>query len=158
MKHYIRSFALGLLLSGVIMVGVYYFFDDSVNADKNLDVDEMKQVMADKGYRVVSEKEYIDLTVKKEQNEQKASNNTAAITDTSKQQEEDKANDEKSNKDDDKKKDAEKDEVKEYTLHIQSGMPASEIGDMLQENGIIKDADKFNQYLEKKNYSPRVQL
>lgn len=159
MKHYIRSFGLGLLVSGLLMLAVYYFFDDSINASKNLSVDEMKETMAEKGYRVMSEQEYIDLSVskKEQQNKNEASDNTTA------DQKEEQDADEKADKDAEKEKAAEKKEkakkeTKKYTLHIKSGMPASEIGEMLEENGIIKDADKFNAYLEKHDYSPRVQL
>ncbi|MDY0396696.1 hypothetical protein ACFSMW_05585 [Virgibacillus halophilus] len=166
MKHYIRSFALGLLVSGALMFAVYYFFDDSVNAGKNMTVDDMKETMAEKGYRVMSEQEYIDLSVHKDeqQKEKETSDNTAAGDKNSKDA------DEEAQKNTDKEKTADKEdktskekeektdkETKKYTLHIKSGMPASEIGDMLEENGIIKDADKFNAYLEKHDYSPKVQ-
>ena len=43
-------------------------------------------------------------------------------------------------------------ESKSYTIHVKSGMAPSEVSDILEENGLIKDARKYDRYLKKNNY------
>ncbi|AIF43418.1 hypothetical protein X953_09835 [Virgibacillus sp. SK37] len=43
-------------------------------------------------------------------------------------------------------------------MNIKPGMATSEISNLLEEKKIIKDSGKFDQYLEKENYSEKVQI
>src|SRR5690625_7852106 len=125
----------------------------------------MKDNIEKEGYRVISESEYISLaTAKNELNalekEVEKENDKAA-------DDKNKDNDKKSNKDktkekkdNDKKKetgkkkdDKKKNEVKTYTLVVEENMVPSMISQKLEENKIIKDAAKFNKYMEDNNRS-----
>ncbi|HLR40115.1 MAG TPA: hypothetical protein VK091_00470 [Virgibacillus sp.] len=140
MKQPMRYFSIGLLTASVILLLSFYFFDNSTTGTDDLPVEEMIEAIKADGYHVVSEKEYIALSVNDE--------------------DDNKANDKKEDKDkneEDKKQEEESDK-KTYTINIKSGMLPSEISEILAENDIIKDADKFDQYLEKEEYSPYIQL
>jgi len=142
MKQPMRYFSIGLLTASVILLLAFYFFDNLTASTEDLPAEEMIEAIKADGYHVVSEKEYIALSVNDE--------------------DDNKANDKKENKDknedDTDKKQEEESDKKTYTINIKSGMLPSEISEILAENDIIKDADKFDQYLEKEEYSPYIQL
>src|SRR5690625_751978 len=143
MKQPIRYFSIGLLTASVVLLLAFYFFDNSTTNTDDLPVEEMIEAIKADGYHVVSEKEYIALSVNDE--------------------DDNKANDKKDDKnkdknEEDKEKQEEESDKKTYTINIKSGMLPSEISEILAENDIIKDADKFDQYLEKEEYSPYIQL
>lgn len=63
MKHSIRSFSVGLLTTGLILLAVYYFFDNETDSQASMETDEMISHIEQDGYRVLTEKEYIGYTV-----------------------------------------------------------------------------------------------
>lgn len=169
MKQTIRSFSLGLLTAGTILLMIYYFVEEPKEKAVKMSVDDMIAEMKEEGYRVITEEQYITLSIDKDQVNKDADKTQVASTksksdDNKKKEKDDKkdieSKDKKSKDDSDKKdnKEDKKDKVKTYTLKIDSGMPSSDIGDMLAANDIIDDASKFNKYLEDKDYSLRVQL
>lgn len=133
MKQPMRYFSIGLLTASVILLLSFYFFDNSTTGTDDLPVEEMIEAIKADGYHVVSEKEYIALSVNDE-------------------------DDNKANVKKEDKKQEKESEKKAYTINIKSGMLPSEISEILAENDIIKDANKFDQYLEKEEYSPYIQL
>lgn len=175
MKQPVRVFAIGLLSAGVIMLGVYFFSNGNIQTTDNLSDEELVTLIEEKGYHVLSDSEYVALSVdeqgttdsqapqKEEQptSKAKAAEKTNDEKDKQKEADNKKANKDQENDQEDKEKDKEqedKEKNKTYTLKIKSGMPSSEISDLLEENNIIDDASEFNKYLEKHNYSEKVQL
>lgn len=163
MKHYVRSFAIGLFFASSLILVMYLIIDSPKNS-KSLSDSEMLTHLKDSGYRVVSESEYISLSVqedlarqkKLDEKKQSTQNNTAKSTDTKKAAEKDKSNDkDKKDAEADKK---EKEKPKTYTIDVKSGMAPSEISDLLKEHGLIKDARKYDKYLKKHGYEKYIQL
>jgi|SRR5690625_2198862 len=157
MKGTLRAFSLGLFAAGLIVVITSLFTDNSSSIEtiaKEPPLDEMIEIMKQEGYRVVTEDEYITLSLAEnnEQEEQK------------KEEEPEKDNSEQKDKDNDKGKKEDSDEneeekeIEKYTLHIKDGMPSSEIGDLLEKNNIIDDGGKFNKFLIDEGYDVGVQL
>src|SRR5699024_872677 len=138
MKQPIRYFAIGLFTAAAILLLAFYKFDTSKANLDNLSTDEMIEAIKTDGYHVVTEAEYITLSVNDEQDNSKNS--------SSKQKETDQTNTKKQT------------ESETFTINIESGMLPSEISETLAENNIIKDATKFDQYLEKNDYSQQIQL
>ncbi|MFC0299736.1 hypothetical protein ACFFIS_02680 [Virgibacillus soli] len=181
MKQVIRSFAVGLFTAGIILVSVFYFSEDKSHDTTKMSDNEMIDIMKDKGYRVISEADYISLSVnagneqtaeKKQENvaanstkNEAATNDKGEAEKTEKESKKDeKASDKKVENTDkekaekDKKAEKEKKKKKSYTLKIKSGMFPSEVADLLEKNKIIKDKHKFNKFLEDKGYAQKVQL
>ncbi len=148
MKQPVRYFAIGLLTASMILLAVFYFEESKASVD-DLSADEMIEALKADGYRVVTEAEYITLSVQDEQVEKKG-------RDEVKEEKADSEAEEKDKSDKDKDKDDKK--AKTYTINIKSGMLPSEISEILAENDIIKDAFKFDQFLEKNDYSKYIQL
>src|SRR5690625_2403053 len=181
MRSPIRAFSLGLFAAGLIILISSLFFNTSEKRAEEYPVDDMINIMKDEGYRVMSESEYIALSLQKDDEQQKANEDTEKTDKEEKQDQakDDQTNDSKDNskKETDKKEDNTKDKTSEdektdkkddkkddkdkvvtYTLKIESGMPSSTIGDLLEENKVIKDGSKFNKYLEDEGYSLKIQL
>lgn len=167
MKRTIRAFSLGLFVAGIMMVVTFLFSGDNAASKKHaedLPLDEMIEVMKNEGYRVVTEEEYITLSLadsNEQENQAEKDNNDE---DKESSQKSDESSDEKENVEKDKEEkdknneEEDEDSVKEYTLHIKDGMPSSDIGNLLEENDIIEDSSKFNKYLEDEGYHKGVQL
>ncbi|HLR80662.1 MAG TPA: hypothetical protein VK119_08850 [Bacillota bacterium] len=176
MKEQMRSFSYGLFAAGIIIIITFFFVDQPKKNAKEMTIDDMIDEMKDEGYRVISEAEYISLAVNEDSdadaNDEEDAEKDDRKSDDQDSQEKDKQSsskdegddkkkqDRKEKSKDDKKEDKKEDKKssKEYTLHIRSGMASSEIGTMLAENNIVKDAQKFNKFLKDNDYDERVQL
>ncbi|NBJ68528.1 MULTISPECIES: endolytic transglycosylase MltG [Clostridia] len=175
MKQPIRLFGIGLLTAGIIMLGVYFFTNGNIQTADNLSDEELVTLVEDKGYHVLTNSEYIAVSVdedeataaKKQQQPGTKANSAENKSDNNEEKQENQnANREDKNKakqNDDKKQAADKEENKEdekktFTVNIKEGMPSSEISDQLEANDIIDDAAKFSAYLEDNDYSQKVQL
>lgn len=164
MKQIVRSFSVGLFAAGIIMLIMFYFSDTS-NSAEDLELEELVPLVEEKGHRVVSEEEYIALSVQSEDNgesteesQQDANNNT---NDSETETEDNEAADEDERSEDEgseneESAEEENNEPVEYTLEINSGMASSEIGSVLAENDIIDNASDFTSYLEEHDYTLEV--
>lgn len=147
MKQSIRYFAIGLATASLAIFIVYTFFDNNQKQASDESIDEKIEDVKEKGYRVLSEEDYIELAVNsEEENEEDKEDNK----DSSKKDE-----DKNDKKDEDKDDD---DEVESYTLHIKENMLGPEVSQLLEENDIIDDADKFTKMLDDDGYSEYIQL
>ncbi|GAA0602400.1 hypothetical protein GCM10009001_19180 [Virgibacillus siamensis] len=169
MKQTIRSFALGLLVAGVIILATFYFTADKRDASQKLSTDEMIASIEDEGYHVLNESEYISVSVNSDNSENKTkekeqNKSTQKNKDTDKQNKknDDNSNNDKSDSDnkseDSSKEGSDKKDTVSYTLKIKSGMAPSVISNKLAENDIINNADKFTRYMENHDYTKKVQL
>lgn len=147
MKQPIRLFSIGLFSASLIALIVLLFIDDAKSNVENVSTDDMITALKDDGYRVLTEPEYISLSVN-DNNDKKAEDETDQASEEKQEDADKKATE-------DKKKDKEE---KTYTIKIKSGMASSEISDQLAENDIINDADEFSQYLKEEGYETKVQL
>lgn len=147
MKRTLQAFSLGLLVTGLIMVTTSLFTSDS-SASQNvndMEIDEMIDIMKEQGYRVVSESEYISLSLSDSEKEDKSDDEKAETDDPEDTKSKETEDDKQENK------------VITYKLHIKDGMPSSEIGNLLEENDVVDDGDEFNKFLEDEDYSTKVQ-
>ncbi|WP_010097004.1 hypothetical protein [Ornithinibacillus scapharcae] len=168
MKQTLRGFAVGLFTAAAIMLVVEYFSNGSEESLSDMPIEDVVSQMADQGYRVLTEKEYISLSMTgeapKEKTEVASESNQKTEKDTDKDTKQDttkKSEEDSSNSATDKKAkedSTKKEEVKSYTLTIKSGMPSSEISNALEANGIINNSDEFIAYLEDEGYAVRIQL
>src|SRR5699024_592618 len=109
-----------------------------------------------KGHRVVTEEDYIALSVStnEEGTEEKETEENQTDSDESDSNED--ADEETESDENETEEEENSDDPVEYTLTIESGMPSSEIGTRLEENDIIEDADDFSNYLEEHDYSLQI--
>ncbi|MBP1971772.1 hypothetical protein J2Z83_003927 [Virgibacillus natechei] len=135
MKQPIRSFSIGLFTAGVIMLVGVYFFETPNDTEQLPVVDEMIPAVEEEGYRVLTESDYISLSVNEDNNE-----------------------DDQEDTEETEEDESEEENEHSYTLTIEPGMPSSDIGPLLVENQIVDDADDFNQYLDEEDYSLYIQL
>lgn len=159
MKLTIRAFALGIFTASLIILIVLLSTNGFKKDASQLEANEMITALKDDGYRVMTESEYISLSVqhdeaRKEENEQKQVEHEKKR----KELQGDKKESKKEKKDNDKKKKDKKDEVRTITIKVKEGMPPSKISDRLESEGVIKDARKFDKYLEKNNHVKYIQL
>jgi len=167
MKGTIRAFSLGLFVAGIMIVVSFLFIGDTATSKKDAEdfpLEDMIEIMKDEGYRVVTEEEYITLSLadNNEQEVQSEENNddNEQANDNNKEEKSEHKNDDESDEDkkDEEDEEDEEDKVEKYTIHIKDGMASSEIGELLEENNIIDDSSKFNKYLEDEGYHKGVQL
>ncbi|WP_121639737.1 endolytic transglycosylase MltG [Virgibacillus sp. Bac330] len=173
MKQPIRLFGIGLLTAGIIMLGVYFITNGSTQTADSLSDKELVALVEDKGYHVLTNSEYVAVSVDEAKttaakNEEQPETKAKSTEEDSKNKEEndkpksdqDSKKDEGQNEEKDKQKKDEKKEKdkKTYTLKIEEGKPSSDISEKLEKNGIIDEASKFNDYLEDNDYSKKVQL
>lgn len=166
MKQTIRAFALGLFTASLIILVVLFATNGGKNTTSNLSTNEMITSLKNDGYRVMTESEYISLSVqydeaRTEENEKKQAEHEEKrqeIEGETKDKKDDKAKSQDKDKDKEKSKDKEKEDVRTVTIKVESGMPPSKISDRLESEGVIDDARKFDEYLEKNDYVKYIQL
>lgn len=170
MKQPIRFFSIGLLTSAILLSGFYFFFDTSKENIENIPVEEMIAKVEEDGYRVITEDEFISYSLSTEkENADKDEKETAG---KDKEQKNSKKDDEKSKEKEKKQEDGdkkekkknkedeedEKEKVKKVTFTTEEGVVSQDIADILIENDIIDDRQKFLDYLDDNDYSPYIQL
>lgn len=163
MKWPVRYFAIGLLTASLLLLISYHFLkpEETQEVDTH---EEMILALEDEGYRVITESEYIELTVaKNKMNDQEEQQEEKEDKENKEDKEEKKETNKESNeKNNDEKKDKKNDKEKQkkvtYTLKVKENMLPSTISEVLEENKIIDDALKFSKFLEDNDYSPYIQI
>lgn len=159
MKQFVRSFSIGLFTAAILMLAVYFLGGGSDTAE-NLELEELTSLVEQKGHRVVTEEDYIALSVRDDERdtEEEIEETDQDEKDSNEKSNEEDVDEEKENdkKESDEEDEEDTDEPVEYTLTIESGMPSSEIGALLEENDIIEEADDFSDYLEEHDYSLQI--
>lgn len=181
MKLPIRFFGIGLLTAAIIFaISLYFFNDREVNLEE-LSLEDISSYLESEGYHVITQEQYITLAVKEREEQQKSNDEVSEKEENTEEKEndkeKDKASDEnekddaKDSKEEDQDKDKEKEDQKEedsdkkdekkvykYTLTVVPNMLGPDVGKLLEENKIIKNAADFAKYLEDNNYSRYIQL
>ncbi|GIO23128.1 endolytic transglycosylase MltG [Oceanobacillus sp. J11TS1] len=164
MKQHVRAFAVGLLTSGILLLAIYIFGNNSSGNLEDMDPEELISTLENHGYAVLTQDEYIAYSVNQEtsdENDSEAKEDSEAANDSDENKDED-SNDEKSseneNSDDNDSESSEDEEsdVIDVEVTLENGMPPSNISDSLEEAGIIDDAREFNDYLEDNDLSGSV--
>jgi len=168
MKQSIRFFSIGLLTASLVLLGFYYLLDDSKASVRNVPVEDMIAEIESNGHRVITEKEFISYTLNNETREdtdekdakdnkdnkqEKSSNKKTA--DNKKSSSKDKK---KNNKKDNKKKEDDNDDVIKAKFTTKDGVVTQEVADILVDEKIIKDRQKFLKYLDDNGYSEYLQV
>src|SRR5699024_2636377 len=120
MKQYIRTFSVGLFIASLILLITFLFSTSSLNNLANLSDEEMVDHLKDSGYRVVTESEYISLSVQQDKNKDQKNDKNKNSQD---KKEDQKANKKDKDQDKDKQNDKDKDEkekTKSYTIDRKS--------------------------------------
>lgn len=156
MKKPIRYFAIGLFTASLILFIASYFLEPEIITEEE-SIDQLISSIEASGYRVISESEYITLSVSTKEKvesdqEKEEEKETVKKNDDKKEQVE------KEPKDESKEKTEEEKKVIKYTLTIKENMLPSIVADLLAENKIVDNAKEFNKYLEDEGYSQRIQI
>lgn len=169
MKHTVRAFALGLIVAGVILLGAFYFVDDSDENIENITTEELIARVEEEGLRVISEEEYISYSVERaedndsdEKNEEENPDDEDSDDETDEEPEEeneDNNDEEDENEDEDQEvEEQEEESPSTITITIEPGMASSHISNLLEDEGLIEDAGEFNDYLLENDYSLYVRM
>lgn len=172
MKQPIRYFSIGLIVASLALFVVYKFIDKPQENVDSVEIETLISTINDHGYHVMEESEYIRLSVlqdsmddedednnKKDDDKKKDTDKEKEDKDTDKKEEKDKdKEDENKDKDDDKEKDEKEESTVKYSIKIDPDMLPTDVSNLLEEKNIIKDASKFNTFLEDNDYSQLIQI
>lgn len=156
MKQFFRFFSLGLFVASLTIFIFYNYFDEPEINPSDFSTDELIDLVEEDGYRVITEEDYITYTVNEdEENSDDDKKEDKQDKDTKKdvKDEDEEKNDDK-NKEEDKK---ENDDIVKYTLKIKSDTKPHEFILLLEDEKIIKDADKFEKFMKEEDYRPYIQ-
>ncbi|RWZ60070.1 hypothetical protein EQV77_01905 [Halobacillus fulvus] len=128
MKQTIRSFAVGLFTSSLILGVAFYLEEPEETTSQELTPEEMKETIEGQGYYVLEQDQYDSLLNLKDQDQEP-------------EKEEGKAQ-----------------ETFIYTLDIVSGTTTPDIADRLESAGIIENGQEFEEVMEDGDYSRFIQL
>lgn len=144
MKQPIRIFSIGLFTATFILFTLYLFLEEDENKN-NVDysIEELSEIVEEKGYRVITEEDYITLSLLNdpEQAEEATTNS-----------EEDHENE------DDQQTSEDEEKTVSYQLEVTEGMLPGDVSELLEDNDIINNASELNDYLEDHGISTRIQL
>ncbi|NLI68262.1 MAG: endolytic transglycosylase MltG [Bacilli bacterium] len=160
MKITVRAFSLGLLTASVILFIMYFITDDSSQAVEELTVEQLAEALEEKGYRTITEDEYISFSVYQDEKkiaekESEKNNKQTDKTDTNDK----KVNEDAGNKEEkEKEEENEKEQPKEIKVKVESGFVSKDIAEILKDEGIIDETSKFVKYMEDNGYSPYIQI
>ncbi|MGM8365138.1 hypothetical protein ACLIBG_06575 [Virgibacillus sp. W0181] len=153
MRQPIRAFSIGLLTASVILLVVFLFFKDNSVTEQQYTMDELKNKVEEKGYRIVSEEEYITLSLMEE--EELENDNNSEKTETKSDNKADKTN---KTEEGENKEESVSEESKSYTLKVEPNMMPHIVSDLLEKNKIIENASELDQYLEEHDISNLIQI
>lgn len=164
MKQSIRFFSIGLLTASLVLLGFYYFLGDSKASVSNVPVEDMIAEIESNGHRVITEKEFISYTLN---NETKADTDEKDAKDNKDNKQEKSSNEKsadnkksssKDKKKDNKKKEDDKDDIIKAKFTTKDGVVTQEVADILVDEKIIKDRQKFLKYMDDNGYSEYLQV
>lgn len=156
MKHTVRSFSIGLLTAGLIMLAVFYFLEEGNNDQVTMPTEEMISHIEQDGFRVLTEKEYIAFSVTNAQEKDDTETKETPSEEEENATEENEANE--TEEDNNSNEAEEKSTPVTKTINIENGMASSHISSMLEDENLVDDGEAFNSYLQDNDYSLRVQL
>ena len=170
MKQSIRFFSIGLLTASLVLLGFYFLIGDKKVSSKDVPLEDMIAEIEANGHRVITEKEFIAFTLNNEEedaNKEEEANKKETKADKDKKENSDdkKKKKSKDKKDSSKKKKSkdkddkdEKDKVIKAKFTTDDGVVTQDIADILIDEKIIDDRQKFLDYLDDNDYSAYIQI
>lgn len=159
MKHTIRSFSVGLLTAGLIMLAVFYFLEEGNNDQVTMPTEEMISHIEQDGFRVLTEKEYIAFSVTNAQEDDDTETKETSSEEEENATEVNEESEAKETEEENNSNEAEEESTPvTKTINIENGMASSHISSMLEDENLVDDAEAFNSYLQDNDYSLKVQL
>lgn len=164
MKITVRSFSLGLLTASIILFIMYFIIDDTSQAVDDLNVEELTAALEEKGYRAITEDEFISYSVYLDEQQKKENEVEKNNEEEKDEQETEKKPDENGEveadavKENEQEEEEEQEEAKTITLKVEQGYVSQDIGKILKDEGFIDDEVEFVQYMEDNGYSSYIQI
>ncbi|MEK4301692.1 hypothetical protein MKY30_20230 [Oceanobacillus sp. FSL W8-0428] len=179
MKQHVRAFAVGLLTSGLLLLAIYIFGNQSSGSLEDMEPDELISALENQGYAVLTQDEYIAYSVNREaadevdsdgnaEDDSEADNESDSNNDSDENEDnnDENSNDEEGNENADEEdnndegnedeESSEDSDVIDVEITLENGAPPSNISDALEDAGIIDDARDFNDFLEDNDLSGSV--
>src|SRR5699024_11033702 len=162
----------GLLTASIVILIMFLITDDSSQAIDSFSVEELSSALEDKGYRTISQDDFISFSVyldetktkDKDEKDQKAKSDKQdkdKDSDKEKEKSKEKGDTDKEQtekKEQGKKDDDEKEKPKSVTITVKEGFVSQDIGEALKDKDIIKDSSDFVKYMEDNGYSAYIQI
>lgn len=151
MKQFIRAFSIGLFTATLISFALYMFLTDENVQNIDYSIEELSEKVEEKGHRVITEEEYITLSLLGDEEERTATteNNEDDIVEN--KDDDNEVNDENEANEDE-------DNTVSYELEVTEGMLPGDVSKLLEENEIIESASELNNYLEDHDISTKIQI
>lgn len=144
MKQPIRIFSIGLFTATFILFTLYLFLEEDENKNNDdYSIEELSEIVEGKGYRVITEEDYITLSLLNDQEQ-------AEEATTNSEEDHENENDQQTSEDEEK--------TVSYQLEVTEGMLPGDVSELLEDNDIINNASELNDYLEDHGISTRIQL
>jgi|SRR5699024_1083944 len=167
MKIPIRYFSIGLLTASIIILIFFFINDEPMQDTDALSVEELADAIESKGYRVISEDDFISYSLyldeenakkleeeEKQKKKEKENNNKEKDVD----KDEDNKKEDADEADKDKEKEEDKEETKTVTISVEQGFVSQDIAKALKADNIIDNEAEFVKYMEDNEYSPYIQI
>ncbi|MFE7061054.1 hypothetical protein ACFVAD_02730 [Sutcliffiella sp. NPDC057660] len=137
MKTNLRAFAVGIIFATGVM-GVAY----SIVSSDTLGESDVKAYAKENNMHLLTNEEYQELLPSIEEEKPEEQNTEQSPPDEEQQKPEDEAPVEESNE--------------PFDVNIPDGMATYEVSELLEAEGVIKDADEFDAFLEDRDIATRV--
>lgn len=164
MRIPIRYFSIGLLTASIVLLIMFLITDDSGQVVDELSVEELSAALEDKGYRTISQDDfisysvYLDEEMANSESDDQDKDSSKKTEDEQKDKKNDKDNNDKKESSKDKKKDKKEEKTTSATIKVEQGFVSQDIGNALKDADIIDDIDEFVNYMEDNEYSPYIQI
>ncbi|WP_101844294.1 endolytic transglycosylase MltG [Halobacillus sp. Marseille-P3879] len=148
MKQAIRFFSLGIIVA-TITIGTAYWLglNESSESSTTMAEKDMIQEIEKSNYYVLTEEEL-----------QEQINNALAAKKDSEDKESSKETENKEPAEEETDEQSNEDEPVPYTLVIEEGVSSTEISQILEQEGIIDNADSFETYMADRNLTQYIQI
>lgn len=158
MKQPIRYFSIGLLISTLLLFGYFSYFHEEEKPEiitTELTTEEMVDKVEAEGFKVITNEQYIALSLTAEEVEADKDN---VDKDKDKDKDKEKDKDEKPAKDEEENEEDEGPSLITHTFVTQDDVTASKVAKILEDNNIINDQYEFLNYLKENDYMKYVQI
>lgn len=158
MKITVRAFSLGLLTASLILFIIYLVTDESTQAVEELSVEELTEALEEKGYRTITEDEFISYSVYLDEKQQEDKEADGKKDQKSTKEEKSKEKDQEDAVEEEEEQEEENEEPKTISFKVEPGFVSQDIGEILKDEDIIDDASEFVRYMEDNGYSSYIQI
>jgi len=151
MKHYVRSFSIGLFTAGILML--LTIFISGYNGGEQATTEQMITRLEAQDYQVLTMEDYTALTNQANETRQQAVHQSHDKTEKASEHAA-----QNTQPDTENRQTADSTKEISFVLHIQPGGSTEQISSTLEENQIIESAEEFNNYLREHDFSRQIQV